>query len=127
MPGSTSRYSQQLEESARSIAQAAQLKHYATGWQSAGRTSDSWLGPDIRDLTRDLWKAGYRTFVYCPTGFVADHLEVLYDLDIECRAVVSELGGRYVRPPMPNVAPLFIEGLADAVMDTLAQQTEAPA
>lgn len=127
-PGTTDRYASQLEESARSIAQAAGARHYATGWQSAGRTPDPWLGPDLRELTRTLWETGgYRTFVYCPTGFVADHLEVLYDLDIECRTVVSALGGRYVRPPMPNATPLFIDCLADAVMDTLAQPTDVPA
>lgn len=127
MLGTNGGYRHQLEESARSIAQAAQLKHYATAWQSAGRTSDSWLGPDIRDLTRDLWRNGYRTFVYCPSGFVADHLEVLYDLDIECRAVVTDLGGRYLRPAMPNAAPLFIDCLSDAVMDTLAQEMDVTA
>lgn len=128
MPGVSEHYQRQLEESARSIAQAARLEHYATAWQSAGRTADVWLGPDIRELTRDLYRhGGYRTFVYCPTGFVADHLEVLYDLDIECRAVVNDLGGRYIRPAMPNAAPLFIDGLADAAMDTLAHAMGVPA
>lgn len=128
MPSAIGYYRSQLEESAQSIAQAAQLGHYATAWQSAGKTTDAWLGPDIRELTRDLYlRGGYRTFVYCPTGFVADHLEVLYDLDIECRAVVNELGGRYIRPAMPNAAPLFIDGLADAAMDALAQAMGVPA
>lgn len=128
MPGTKDRYRRQLEESARSIAQAARLKHYATAWQSAGRTSGAWLGPDIRDLTRELWRTGgYRTFVYCPTGFVADHLEILYDLDIECRAVVTDLGGHYIRPEMPNTAPLFLDCLSDAVMDTLAHEMGVPA
>lgn len=122
MTGASEHYQRQLEESARSIAEVARLSHYATAWQSAGKTTDAWLGPDIRELTRDLHnQGGYRNFVYCPTGFVADHLEVLYDLDIECRAVVNELGGRYIRPTMPNAAPLFIDGLCDATMDALAQ------
>ena len=128
MPSAIGNYRSQLEESAQSIAQAARLSHYSTAWQSAGKTADAWLGPDIRELTRDLYcQGGYRTFVYCPTGFVADHLEVLYDLDIECRAVVHELGGRYIRPAMPNAAPLFIDGLADAAMDALAQAVGVPA
>lgn len=128
MPGASERYRSQLEESAQSIAQAARLAHYATAWQSAGKTTDTWLGPDIRELTRDLYRqGGYRGFVYCPTGFVADHLEVLYDLDIECRAVVNELGGRYIRPAMPNAAPLFIDGLSDAAMGALAQAMGVPA
>jgi ferrochelatase len=128
MAGANGNYLRQLEESARSIARAAQLRHYATAWQSAGRTADTWLGPDIRELTRDLYnRGGYRTFVYCPTGFVADHLEVLYDLDIECRDVVNELGGRYIRPAMPNAATLFIDGLSDAAMDALAHGMGVPA
>lgn len=128
MPSAIGHYRSQLEESAQSIAQAARLGHYATAWQSAGKTPDAWLGPDIRELTHDLYhRGGYRTFVYCPTGFVADHLEVLYDLDIECRAVVNELGGRYIRPAMPNAAPLFIDGLAEAAMDALAQALGVPA
>lgn len=128
MPGATGHYRRQLEESAQSIARAVPFTHYATAWQSAGKTTDDWLGPDIRELTRDLYhRGGYRTFVYCPTGFVADHLEVLYDLDIECRAVVKELGGRYIRPAMPNAAPLFIDGLAEAAMDAMAQAMGVPA
>lgn len=128
MPGTIGHYRSQLEESAQSIAQAARLGHYVTAWQSAGKTPDAWLGPDIREVTRDLYhRDGYRTFVYCPTGFVADHLEVLYDLDIECRAVVNELGGRYIRLAMPNAAPLFIDGLAEAAMDALAQAMGVPA
>lgn len=121
MPGASEHYQRQLEENARSIAQVAQLGRYATAWQSAGKATEAWLDPDIRELTRDLHRhGGYRHFVYCPTGFVADHLEVLYDLDIECRAVVNEWGGRYIRPAMPNAAPLFIDGLCDATMDALA-------
>lgn len=128
MPGVSEHYQRQLEESARAIARAARLGRYATAWQSAGRTADVWLGPDIRELTRGLYRrGGYRTFIYCPTGFVAEHLEVLYDLDIECRAVVNELGGRYIRPAMPNAAPLFIDGLADAALDALAHAMEVPA
>lgn len=115
-------YVQQIEDSARLIAAAAKLRHFVVGWQSAGRTPDPWIGPDVRDLTRQLWKApGYRRFVYCPIGFVADHLEVLYDNDIECRDVVAELGGTYVRPAMPNTDPLFIECLADVVAEHLPQ------
>ncbi|TAL72609.1 MAG: ferrochelatase [Rhodanobacter sp.] len=128
MPGVSEHYQRQLEESARAIARAARLGRYATAWQSAGRTADVWLGPDIRELTRGLYRhGGYRTFIYCPTGFVAEHLEVLYDMDIECRAVVNELGGRYIRPAMPNAAPLFIDGLADAALDALAHAMAVPA
>lgn len=114
-------YPQQLEETARLIVEKAQISHYAIGWQSAGNTPEPWLGPDVLDLTRQLAEEkGYRSFVYCPVGFVADHLEVLYDNDIECRQVTEELGANYYRPPMPNTHSDFIASLADAVEKRLA-------
>lgn len=113
-------YVAQIEESARLIAAAACVEDYVVAWQSAGRTPEPWIGPEIRDEIRRSWQVdGMRTFVCCPIGFVAEHLEVLYDNDIECRAVIEELGGRYLRPAMPNVDASFIEALADAVSPLL--------
>ncbi|WP_026677016.1 ferrochelatase [Fictibacillus gelatini] len=109
-------YPEQLIRTAEMIAQKANVKHYAVGWQSAGNTGEAWLGPDVQDLTRQLYERnGYTSFIYCPVGFVADHLEVLYDNDFECKAVTEELGVRYYRPKMPNTNPIFIEGLASVV------------
>lgn len=113
-------YPKQLEETARIIAKRAQIQHYTIGWQSAGNTPEPWLGPDVQDLTRQLHEQGYRSFVYCPVGFVADHLEVLYDNDIECKQVTDELGANYYRPDMPNADPEFISCLADVVEKRLA-------
>jgi len=113
-------YPEQLEETARLIAQQAGITHYRVGWQSESPTGEPWLGPDVQDLTRQLFqKEGFTEFVYCPVGFVADHLEVLYDNDVECKEVTDELGAGYFRPPMPNGHPLFIEALADAVESAL--------
>jgi protoporphyrin/coproporphyrin ferrochelatase len=110
-------YADQLQETADLIAKQAGISDYAVGWQSEGNTPDPWLGPDVQDLTRDLYKEkGYRTFVYAPVGFVADHLEVLYDNDYECRVVCEELGAKYYRPEMPNSKPQFIEMLANVVL-----------
>ena len=90
------------------------------GWQSAGQTKDPWLGPDVQDLTRELYKEkGFRSFVYTPVGFVTEHLEVLYDNDYECKVVCDELGANYRRPPMPNVHPLFIDAMVDAIYKKL--------
>jgi len=109
-------YPRQLEETAELIARAADIRHFAVGWQSAGNTPEPWIGPDVQDLTRELYQEkGYTSFVYCPVGFVAEHLEVLYDNDIECRAVTDELGARYYRPEMPNAKPAFIRCLGDVV------------
>ena len=113
-------YPDQLEETAKLIAEAADLPHYAVGWQSAGQTADPWIGPDVQDLTRDLYhEKGYRHFIYCPVGFVAEHLEVLYDNDYECRVVCEELGVKYHRPPMPNADPDFIKVLSEVVLKKL--------
>lgn len=113
-------YAHQVRESAASIAASAGIEGHALAWQSAGRTGQAWLGPDVRDVIRERWSGGgYRSVVVCPIGFAADHLEVLYDDDIECRTLVQELGGRYLRPPMPNAEPAFIACLVDGLAGML--------
>ncbi|HEY4600091.1 MAG TPA: ferrochelatase [Cerasibacillus sp.] len=110
-------YPEQLAETAQLIAKEAGVINYEIGWQSEGNTPDPWLGPDVQDLTRDLYKEkGYTSFVYAPVGFVSDHLEVLYDNDYECKVVCDDIGASYYRPEMPNVDPLFINAMANAVM-----------
>jgi protoporphyrin/coproporphyrin ferrochelatase len=109
-------YPKQLQETADLIAEGAGVKNYFVGWQSAGNTPEPWLGPDVQDLTRDLHnKYGYKAFIYTPVGFVSDHLEVLYDNDIECKAVTDEVGASYYRPEMPNSQLPFIESMASAI------------
>ncbi|MBM7571469.1 ferrochelatase [Aquibacillus albus] len=111
-------YPDQLKTTAQLISEKTGIKQYEIGWQSEGNTSDPWLGPDVQDLTRDLYhEKGYRSFVYAPVGFVADHLEVLYDNDYECKVVCEELGANYYRPEMPNTSPKFIETLAEVVIE----------
>lgn len=110
-------YLDQLNETARLISEKTGITDYAIGWQSEGNTPDPWLGPDVQDLTRDLYKQkGYRSFVYAPVGFIADHLEVLYDNDYECKVVCNELGANYYRPEMPNIHPQFIAMLTNVVL-----------
>ncbi|AZB44782.1 ferrochelatase [Bacillus sp. FJAT-42376] len=113
-------YPDQLKETAELITEAAGVKHYAIGWQSAGNTPDPWIGPDVQDLTRELYEEkGFRHFVYTPVGFVADHLEVLFDNDYECKVVTDELGAGYYRPEMPNDQEEFIDCLATVVLKHL--------
>lgn len=113
-------YPEQLQETADLIAKAAGVKNYAVGWQSAGQTPEPWIGPDVQDLTRELHEQkGYTTFVYTPVGFVAEHLEVLYDNDYECKVVCEEIGATYVRPEMPNAQPQFVDAMADVVLKHL--------
>jgi ferrochelatase len=110
-------YPEQLAESAELVARRAGLDEWDVAWQSAGRTPDPWLGPDVRDVIRRLG-AGDATdaVVLCPIGFVADHLEVLYDLDVEVAAVAAQAGLEYVRTASLNDDPAFIEVLADLIM-----------
>ncbi|KNH17801.1 MAG: ferrochelatase [Priestia megaterium] len=115
-------YPNQLQETADLIAQAAGIEHYEIGWQSAGNTPEPWIGPDVQDLTRELHEEkGYTSFVYTPVGFIADHLEVLYDNDYECKVVTDEIGADYYRPQMPNAQPEFIDGLATVVLKQIAR------
>lgn len=111
-------YADQLTETAKLIAEGAGVEEYAVGWQSAGQTPEPWLGPDVQDLTRELHEEkGYKAFVYTPVGFVAEHLEVLYDNDYECKVVTDDVGASYYRPSMPNTDPLFIQAMVDAIAE----------
>ncbi|MEH7375363.1 ferrochelatase [Neobacillus drentensis] len=115
-------YPSQLKETADLIAEQAGVKKYVVGWQSAGQTPEPWLGPDVQDLTRDLYKEHrYKAFVYAPVGFVSEHLEVLYDNDYECRKVTEELGVSYYRPEMPNAKEEFIDALSIVVLKMTAE------
>lgn len=110
-------YPKQLKETADLIAEQAGVKNYQIGWQSAGNTPEPWIGPDVQDLTRDLFREHhYKAFVYAPVGFVCDHLEVLYDNDFECKNVTDEIGASYYRPEMPNAKEDFIDCLAAVVL-----------
>ncbi|BDH62944.1 ferrochelatase [Lysinibacillus sp. PLM2] len=114
-------YEDQLFATAKLIKDATGVKNVEVGWQSAGQTPEPWLGPDVQDLTRELFEEkGFRSFVYVPVGFVTEHLEVLYDNDYECKVVCEELGANYRRPPMPNTHPLFIDAMVDAIFRRIA-------
>ncbi|UPH49699.1 ferrochelatase [Listeria innocua] len=111
-------YPDQLQETADLIFDKVAVPHYALGWQSEGKTGEPWLGPDVQDLTRELHgREKYKHFIYTPVGFVAEHLEVLYDNDYECKVVTDEVGAAYHRPPMPNADSEFLEVLRTVVWD----------
>ncbi|EAC9078500.1 ferrochelatase [Listeria monocytogenes] len=111
-------YPDQLQETADFIFEKVVVPHYALGWQSEGKTGEPWLGPDVQDLTRELYgQEKYKHFIYTPVGFVAEHLEVLYDNDYECKVVTDEVGAAYHRPPMPNADPEFLEVLRTVVWE----------
>ena len=110
-------YPEQLVESARLVATAAGLEEWLVAWQSAGRTPEPWLGPDVRDVVRRLAADDEAdAVVICPIGFVADHLEVLYDLDIEVAAIAADSGLAYARTASLNDDPAFIATLTDLIV-----------
>jgi len=109
-------YPEQLNESASRAAALASIERFDVAWQSAGRTSDPWIGPDILQVLREKRAAGVTDVVSCPIGFVADHLEVLFDVDIEAQGVAREIGLNLVRTASLNAAPEFVEILADVVI-----------
>jgi len=108
-------YPEQLRESARMAASLAGITAWDIAWQSAGRTADPWIGPDILDVLRQKKANGVSDVVSCPIGFVSDHLEVLFDIDIEARAVADEIGLGLVRTASLNADPVFLLMLADLV------------
>lgn len=108
-------YPWQLQETARAVADAAGIDRWTVAWQSAGRTDAKWLQPDLADVIRSEVRSGATAIVVCPCGFVADHLEVLYDVDIEARAVARETGTPLVRTRSPNADAEFLDTVAGVV------------
>ncbi len=112
-------YPDQLVASAGAVATAAALEGtgvaWRTGWQSAGRTPEPWLGPDLLEVLRGLPAEGFGGVVVCPIGFVADHLEVLYDVEVEARGVAETAGLAFARTATLNDDPAFLDLLARVV------------
>jgi ferrochelatase len=119
------RYRDGLLDTADAVAAALELPHHTIAWQSAGRTDDPWWGPPIEEVIRQLAAAGHPAVVVCSAGFVADHLEILYDLDIESRQIAEEAGIRFERTRMPNADPEYLDVLAEVVRDHLAGAPDA--
>jgi len=109
------RYPDELRATAEAVADAAGLERWSIAWQSAGRTADPWIGPDVREVLPKLVEAGATGVVVCPAGFVADHLEVLYDLDVEAAAEARALGLPFARTAAPNADPALAATLAGVV------------
>ena len=113
------RYRDGLQETADLVADRLGLQDTLIAWQSAGRTSDPWWGPPIEEVIEDLALSGRPAVVVCSAGFVADHLEILFDLDIEARAIAERSGMRFERTAMPNADPAYLDVLATVVREHL--------
>lgn len=109
-------YVEQVTESARLVAQRLGHSRWSVAYQSrSGSSRESWLEPDMGQAIRQLSREGARDLVVVPVGFICDHVEVLYDLDIEARQIAEEAGLTFVRAGSVNDHPAFIRMLTDVV------------
>lgn len=115
-------YPEQLHETAEAVAAQAGVQRFTTGWQSAGRTEEPWLGPPLEETVTKAAADGYTAVVVCPCGFTADHLEVLYDVDIEASAAAEGAGIPLVRTASMNAEPDFIRAVAAVVRDHMGKR-----
>jgi ferrochelatase len=119
-------YRDQLLETSRLVAERAGLDGWSFAFQSASPTGEPWLGPDVLDELGRLRDAGVRSVLVAPVGFVSDHLEILWDLDVEARERAAELGLELERIESLNADPAFIRALAALVEERLAVPGKSP-
>jgi protoporphyrin/coproporphyrin ferrochelatase len=113
-------YKDQLLGTSQLVAERAALRTWSFSFQSESPTGEPWLGPDILEHLEELHARGVDDVLVCPVGFVADHLEIRWDLDHEAAEKAAELGMRFERIEMPNADPRFIRTLAGIVRTSLA-------
>jgi protoporphyrin/coproporphyrin ferrochelatase len=118
-------YKEQLLETSRLVAERAGVDDWTFSFQSESPTGEPWLGPDILDHLETLHEQGVRRVLVCPVGFVADHLEIRWDLDREAAEKAEELGIDFARIEMPNADPGFVTALAGLVRKALAVPSQA--
>ncbi|MFT5240092.1 MAG: ferrochelatase [Candidatus Promineifilaceae bacterium] len=118
-------YPEQLLETSRLVAKAAGIENWRFAFQSAGRTSEPWLGPDILTVLDELASEAKSTALVCVVGFVADHLDVLYDIDVEAKLHARGLGIHLERIEMLNDDSVLIQGLANVAQRAFASMSSA--
>jgi protoporphyrin/coproporphyrin ferrochelatase len=118
-------YRDQLLETSRLVADRGGIGEWSFSFQSESPTGEPWLGPDILDHLEDLHARRVRSVLVCPVGFVADHLEIRWDLDREALDKARELGMELARIEMPNADPPFVRVLGNLVRRALPVPSEA--
>ena len=108
-------YADQFEEAAKAVAKNCRLSRWTTAYQSEGAGNEPWLGPNLTDRLQELREQGQNIFLVAPIGFLMDHLEILYDLDLTAQEKAKEMGIVLWRTEMPNDDPLLVAMLADVV------------
>ncbi len=115
-------YQAQLLETSRLVAESSVVKAWDFAFQSSGEPRDDWLGPQIREQIGKLRNQGFEEMLVCPVGFVSDHLEILYDLDIEARHYAASLGARLERTASLNDDQEFINSLASVARSAVRRE-----
>jgi ferrochelatase len=113
------RYADEVGATARGVAERAGIASYERAYQSAGRTPEPWIGPDLGELIETQAAAGCRRFLAVPIGFVCDHTEILFDIDVQAAATARGAGATLRRTGSLNTSPLFISALEDLVRQRL--------
>ena len=108
-------YPREVAETAKAVADKIGIGAYHVAYQSAGRTPEPWLGPDLSDFVRARASAGARNFLVVPIGFVCDHTEILFDIDVQASSAAREAGVGLRRTASLNTSPTFIRTLAALV------------
>ena len=111
-------YALALEESAKEIAEHCKLLKWTVAWQSAA-PHGQWLGPTVEDAINEALQTGANRIVFVPFGFVSNHVEVLYDNDVECKELVEAEDATYMRAPMPNCDETFLQAMASAIIERI--------
>jgi ferrochelatase len=116
-------YPEEVAATAKAVARRCGLPSYHLAFQSAGRTAEPWLGPDVSELIGDQARSGVRGVLVAPIGFVCDHTEILFDIDVQAASVAKQAGITLRRTESLNTSPTFIRALASLV--TTASATQA--
>jgi ferrochelatase len=119
-------YQDQLLETSEAVAGRAVVDRWRFSFQSQSQTGEPWLGPDLLDTLNRLNENGQRQVLVAPVGFIADHLEIFYDIDVEAKQRAMELGMDLRRIPMLNDDPLLAEALALMVLGRLQKVPAGP-
>ena len=114
-------YPEQLRQTCAQVAAAAGVRRWQFAYQSASATGEPWLGPDLLDVVRAIHREGHTECIVCPVGFVADHLEVLYDIDVEAKDLAGTLGLRLIRARSLNDDFDFVSAVADVIRTHLPE------
>lgn len=111
-------YAFALHESAKEIAEHCKLSKWTVAWQSAA-PHGQWLGPTVEDAINQALQTGATHIAFVPFGFVSNHVEVLYDNDVECKELVENGGAIYLRTQMPNCNETFLQAMASAIVERI--------